>query len=340
MLFLKKLRWFAMVLIVAFAHPDLALWADGLNAQSAGTVALISGEASIRHGNVTLTPEPSVTYTDTTDRQLGPNDNIAPGDVIVTGDDSYLKIYYKDDSIMDVGPNTTIKVSTFVVSGSQRNIAFDLVDGKVRTLVTRSLDTGNSYRVSTPISSMSVHGTEWVTHCFRENNQTRLDVTVLEGKVVVDAPRNAHSTESIPVTPGRAYAAVGSGGMVTKYNVAKLSTSQIADMIAMIPGIETKRSTVAASQLPGTGLGGSAPPGPTDDPAVPDPDSVGGGRDFATINGASPGSTLPVAGGATTATFLPVSQNTGTSTVSSGATSSSAVSAATRVPAAAAAVKH
>lgn len=239
--------------------------------QVAGTVALVSGKAWIRHGEINLSGTPGVVYTDKSVRELGPNDPIAPGDLVHTSDDTYLKIYYKDDSIMDIGPNSTFKVTRFQVGPNVRNIAFQLLGGKLRTLVTRSLEPGNSFRVMTPISSMGVHGTEWVTHSYLQNNQYRTDVTVLEGKVVVDIPKagsggRPRQTESVAVTPGRSYSGIGVNGTVSKYNVAKLTAPQISEMMAMIPNIETKRigpaTTVTAASLPGTGLTGAQPPGP------------------------------------------------------------------------------
>lgn len=246
------------------ATPEPVPTADGI-----GTVALVSGKANVRHGEVVTTNgKPEIQYSDAYERDLGPNDSIAPGDVIVTGGDSYLKIYYKDDSIMDVGPNSSLKVVRFDQGQTTRNIEFMIVEGKVRTLVTRTLGRGSSYRVGTPISSMSVHGTEWVTHAYQSEGQHRTDVTVLEGKVVVNVPRAGGSTaESVAVTPGRAFSGVGNGGTVSKFAVFKLTAPQMENMIALIPSIETKRGGAASitAALPGTGINtGRAPPGPTE----------------------------------------------------------------------------
>ncbi|MBI3542153.1 MAG: FecR domain-containing protein [Deltaproteobacteria bacterium] len=314
--------------------------------QAAGTIALISGKAWVRHGEINIpTPEaetrvaPGISYSDSSNRDPGPNDHVQAGDIIVTAEDSYLKIYYRDDSIMDVGPNTVFKVSTFTMTGRSRQIYFTLLQGKVRTLVTRALEADSHYRVHTPTSAMGVHGTEWVTNSYYAGGQYRTDVTVLEGKVVVDLPRSVYGNErsqmdQVALLPGRTLSALGGGGAVAKYSTFKLNPEQIQELAAMVPNIETKRvgaiAAYNAPMLPGVSVNGRAPSAASPTEA---PGSETNGRGLASnSNSRRAGDAGDVAAGSATAVQFQPTTNTAAPGIASRGVSRTTESAAVAGP--------
>jgi hypothetical protein len=231
--------------------------------EEAGTVALVSGKAFLRHGDVTLTAgKPEARFHDNYERELGPNDPVYSGDIVITKADSALKIYFKDDSIMDVGPDSTFKIDQFFQASRSRTVSFKMLYGKIRTLVTRALQHGSSFRVATAVGTMGVRGTEWVTHAYIDRNVYKTDVTVLEGKVVIDVKKMGVSgkmiTVPVVVTPGQSFSGSGAQGVVQRYNVTRLTPPQLEHVASIVPQTEAGHGGVAgvpaSSKIAGSGV--------------------------------------------------------------------------------------
>jgi hypothetical protein len=255
----SKATFFSVALFGLVLSPSI--W--GNPPEEAGTVALVSGKAFLRHGDVTLTDgKPEARFHDNYEKELGPNDPVYSGDVVITKTDSALKIYFKDDSIMDVGPDSTFKIDQFYQGSKSRTVSFKMLYGKIRTLVTRALQHGSSFRVATAVGTMGVRGTEWVTHAYLDRNTYKTDVTVLEGKVVIDVQKMGISgkiiTVPVVVTPGQSFSGSGLQGVVQRYNVTRLTAPQLEHVASIVPQTETSHGGVAgvpaSAKIAGTGV--------------------------------------------------------------------------------------
>ena len=142
-------------LIIAFAAPTFSA-----QAEQAGTIAIIEGNAYAQKGEIYYTRPPAgaeikvnqfgqykdakpapayVKWEQNTRRHLKSNDTIEEGEIIQTMGDGWLKILFKDDSLMDIGPAAMLQVQKFTGAGKQRNVLFKLLYGKVRSVVARPL---------------------------------------------------------------------------------------------------------------------------------------------------------------------------------------------------------
>jgi hypothetical protein len=106
----------------------------------------------------------------------------------VTGADSTAKLLLKDQSVIDVSPNTSFRIESLDDGAAPDRKAEVQADfGQVRASVNRKLSQKGKFLLRTPSTLMAVRGTEWVAASTpnKGGNQTKESVTVLGGKVEV-----------------------------------------------------------------------------------------------------------------------------------------------------------
>ena len=270
---------FAIAALVIVA-PALPAYAD-----VAGTVAIIEGNAYAQKGEIFYTrpaagqeikvnqfgqykdtkPAPAyVKWEQNTRRHLRPNDTIEEGEIIQTMGDGWLKILFKDDSLMDIGPAAMVQVQKFSGAGNQRNVLFKLLYGKVRGVVARPLAGPERYQLLTPTALMGVRGTEFLVNVFPDQeHKNQTEIICLHGQVSVDVTtfneKGLVYTQPMVVNPGMMFATSGVHGLSEKTSLRSLHQEALRSMVARIgPGVNT-RATVAGIQppptrLPGTGM--------------------------------------------------------------------------------------
>ena len=191
----------------------------------------------LRKGQINLpTPDqaesnpPSVQYDDEVGRELGSQRPVKPG-VVVTGDDSYLDLLQRR---LDHGrrPNTVFKVEELSRPPTASERSCSRCSGKVRTLVTRSLDGGSSYRGNA--HELDGRARHRVGHQPYPFNGHSTDV-VLEGKVVVDMPKLASMAGArAPARhAGQDLRASATAGRL-RSTTSSLNNEQIREITAMI----------------------------------------------------------------------------------------------------------
>lgn len=91
---------------------------------------------------------------------LKANDSLPEGAVVKTHAKSFAQIEMIDKSILNVGPNTEMKIASF----SQETGVIDFVKGKVRAQVTKqqSGDGGSKMIIKTRVAVLGVRGTDFV----------------------------------------------------------------------------------------------------------------------------------------------------------------------------------
>ena len=121
------------------------------SAQDAGQVKVAKGTAHIERGGQKLPA------------RLGTR--VRPGDVVVTGGDGSLGIAFADDSMLSIGPNSTLAIEKFAFdttthSGTHdttlRQGTLSAVSGKI------ARQSPDAMKVRTPVAILGVRGTEFL----------------------------------------------------------------------------------------------------------------------------------------------------------------------------------
>ena len=141
---------FVAALFCFFALPALA--------QSyAGVVKTSKGSASVERAGTQV--------------NLAPGVHLHQGDRVATGDDGYVGITMRDDTLLTLGPKTSMNIDSYAFDAKTHdgNFLVSLSKG-VLSVVTgliarRSPD---SFAVKTRISTMGVRGTEFIVEASEE----------------------------------------------------------------------------------------------------------------------------------------------------------------------------
>ncbi|MBI3543386.1 MAG: FecR domain-containing protein, partial [Deltaproteobacteria bacterium] len=253
-------------------------------ANGVGTVAIIEGNAYAQKGAIYFTrpnsgdeikvnqfgqfrdtqPVPAyVKWEQNTRRHLQPNDSLEEGDIVQTMGDGWLKLIFKDDSMMDVGPASMLQIQKLEGQGPDRNVLFKLLYGKVRGVVAQKLSGPSHYQMLTPTALMGVRGTEFLVNVFPDREKrTQTEVVCLHGQVSVDITKFNEKglvyTQPMVVNPGSVFATAGVHGLGQSTMMKALPQEKLRNVVARVtPGVNTRGTIVGASppptRLPGTG---------------------------------------------------------------------------------------
>lgn len=123
------------------------------------------------------------------------NDPVFRADTVKTLDKSKMKLLFVDDSLLMIGENSKVVISTHIDKKGKTNV-FNLLDGTVNVIVGKS-----GLEIHTPTSVSTARGTSYVVWVENDGTQ-KTGVAVSEGRVEV---RNREETvsEKIVVPAGR-----------------------------------------------------------------------------------------------------------------------------------------
>lgn len=108
---------------------------------------------------------------------------VYPQDTIITGKDSRAKIVMSDRNIINVLPETKIRIDQYVNDTKEKNVRLSLLEGKVRTNVEQKYDNNeNKFEIKTPSAVVGVRGTQFMTNYQKATNTTA--VTTFRGEVI------------------------------------------------------------------------------------------------------------------------------------------------------------
>lgn len=137
--------WMAGAALGLLAAPPL-LAADG-----AGLVKRLQGSVALQRGGQSLTPVPGTA--------------VQVGDRIVTGADGAVGITMADDSLLSVGPSSTLVISDFRFDSTTQEGGFlaELVKGTLRLVTGLIAKTQpQNVNVQTRNAVMGVRGTDFI----------------------------------------------------------------------------------------------------------------------------------------------------------------------------------
>ncbi len=141
------------------------------HAPEAGQIVDIAGEAKIHHANgVTEKPRK--------------RESAYVGDVVETAPEARVKILLRDGSEMIVAPNSRVKIEKVEVSGiTKRQIAMQVLAGKVRNKVQKEYKGDNYYQVRTETAVAGVRGTDFIVSFEPGAQEWVSEVRTIEGLV-------------------------------------------------------------------------------------------------------------------------------------------------------------
>jgi hypothetical protein len=117
----------------------------------AGIVKTIKGDVSVERGDTRLMPSPGM--------------KIKPGDRIVTGSEGYAGITMKDDTLLTVGPGSSLKLESYKFDPRTHEGNFAAYLGRgILSVVTGLIPKAapDAFLVRTRVSTMGVRGTEFI----------------------------------------------------------------------------------------------------------------------------------------------------------------------------------
>lgn len=120
------------------------------------------------------------------------NSKVQVGDMIITENDSRAKIVMSDRNIINISPNTKMKIEKYSNENGSKNVQLNLIEGKIRNNVEQKYDNKNSkFEVRTATAVAGVRGTQFVTSFDKVTKVT--EVITLKGQVFF---QNVSTSES------------------------------------------------------------------------------------------------------------------------------------------------
>lgn len=110
------------------------------------------------------------------------NSKIQVGDTVVTEKDSRAKIVMSDRNIINVSPDTKLKIEKYTNNGNEKTVNLNLIEGKIRNNVEQKYDNKNSkFEVRTATAVAGVRGTQFIASYNKVTKTT--EVITLKGQV-------------------------------------------------------------------------------------------------------------------------------------------------------------
>ncbi len=135
-------------------------------AQPIGNVVSVTGNAVIaRQGRVFVPSTGSDVYS---------------SDTVTTDSTGHLRILFIDNSVINIGPGSTINMERYESSPSRRQVLLSMLKGKARFLISKVSNILNAYDIKTVTAIIGIRGTEFIIDIPGEDS-TKL--YVLDGSV-------------------------------------------------------------------------------------------------------------------------------------------------------------
>ncbi len=194
--------------------------------------AILAGRVSSLQGDVTVTR-----LGELNPRPVSRMMEIHVNDQITTGSDGRVRILFTDDSVVSLAENSKLRVSKQVYNPAarQRESVIDLFRGKVRSVVSRYLNTQiNRFEVRTPNAVAGVRGSVQVTEYDPATNTTTMTMTSGTGYL------QGHNGENFTIVDAGNQ---GTGGGQSGFQTSQLDQNQMNNLDS---GFETEQGDDSA----------------------------------------------------------------------------------------------
>tara|TARA_R110002072_G_scaffold64203_7_gene159885 strand:- start:47297 stop:48298 length:1002 start_codon:yes stop_codon:yes gene_type:complete len=115
-------------------------------------------------------------------------DIVQEGDVIKTGDNSFVQIKMNDLTVVSLGSNSTFDIAKYAPKGSERKNVLNLLRGQLRINILKKATGKETIDIKTGLISLGVRGTEIITSSYTSANAPASDVFLTKGLVKVSGP--------------------------------------------------------------------------------------------------------------------------------------------------------
>lgn len=127
------------------------------------------------------------------------------GDQLVSSQRSFARILMKDETLFQVGPETTFVVEKFdFKQKNDRQATYNLVAGRLRSVFTQKAKE-NELFIKTPTASMGIRGTEILSDVYRVDGEVRTDIALLSGNLDVMTQGSNQEIKTVTMQPGFVY---------------------------------------------------------------------------------------------------------------------------------------
>lgn len=150
------------------------------------------------------------TSRDPLNQQLTPGQVLLQGARIRTGENAYVKLILKDESILDIGPSSSIKLVSCETPNKKVEIDLELELGSVRANVVKpERQARKDFKLRTPTSVLGVRGTEFFVNWQKDSSGVVSEqIGVSKGQIEV-ASLFDQKAPSIPLGAGTEFKAEG-----------------------------------------------------------------------------------------------------------------------------------
>ncbi len=138
------------------------------HAQSVGYVVSVKGKTEIMRDHNSLQP--------------GIGTEVFGKDTVITGHDGKVRILFIDNSMVNIGPDSDIDLSKYILTPSERDVLLSMVRGKIRFLVSNLSTVVNTYTITTTTAIIGVRGTDFVVDASQKDTT---EVYLMKGKVAL-----------------------------------------------------------------------------------------------------------------------------------------------------------
>lgn len=154
-----------------------------------GTFILVKGKVYIEDSNTVRT-------------EARVNSKIYEGQMVVTEADSRAKIVMSDRNIINVLPNTKLKIEKYRGSARDKNVSLNLIEGRVRTNIEQSYDgQSNKFEIRTSTAVAGVRGTQFMTSYDTGSKVT--EILTFEGRVTLKALTRTSGNSLVEISVSR-----------------------------------------------------------------------------------------------------------------------------------------
>lgn len=123
-----------------------------------------------------------------------------PGETVTSGADSRAKIVMHDKNVIQISPNTVLKIEEYQNDKNGKNAKLSLVVGKIRNTIDEKNkydDDKNKFQVRTATAVAGVRGTDFLTSYNKETSAT--EIITFRGTVAVQTFGATPNTFSEPI---------------------------------------------------------------------------------------------------------------------------------------------
>jgi|GEM_PF-1933784 len=110
---------------------------------------------------------------------------VKEGDTVKSLKKSFIRLKMKDETIINLGPESEIVFKSYKVKDDKRNNVARLLMGKMRVIVRRFATGNEKIEFNTGLVSLGVRGTEFLVNAYPQGSVPVNDTLLLKGELIV-----------------------------------------------------------------------------------------------------------------------------------------------------------